>query len=170
MRLLKLALLLGGFLGVLLGAGSMENNEDQFLSSLKEKFPVITNKKYISGYPLATHADISEIESKLNHPLPKSLKNFYMVAGNLRLENFEPAVPNGGVESELYQLILKCQAKMKGNASGEWIPFCAANGLVEFFCIHRGTGNIRRYVVPEGFEENEIYQDICDWISNKILQ
>jgi hypothetical protein len=172
MRYFKLTLFLLGFLIVLLGGNSMENRDqalEDCLSQLQGKFDVIKNPTYPNGYPLPSEGDMLEIENKLGYSLPEALKNFYRVAGNLQLEGFEPADPTHGCNSELYNLIQDCQKKMKILNKSEWLPFCSANGLTDFFCIHIPTGKIHRYVAGSGFEKKEVYLNFSDWATKSWL-
>lgn len=172
MSYFKFALFFVGFLGFLLGGNSTDNEDqdlDNCLNKLKEKFDIIKNDTYPNGYPIPPELDISAIEIKLGYTLPESLKKLYRAAGNLQFEGFEPADPTGGDRSELYNLIRDCQEKMKVPNKSEWLPFCATNGLVEFFCINVSTGEIRRYVVRDGFEKREAYSNLSHWIKKSWL-
>jgi hypothetical protein len=168
MRILKQALLLGGFLGMWGEANSMEENEalPEWLDRLFQEYELLSEDSSEDGchHIQVTREDFEEIENKLGYELPKDLKQFYTYgAHNRKLTKFCPATPNGGLESELYNLIRDAQHEMQNTDKLDWVAFCPVQGN-EFFCIHRITGKIRRYLISGGFTENENYENLSAWI------
>jgi hypothetical protein len=163
----KLPLFFVGFLGLLLGANSMEDDLPSYLKKILDEATVIKNRKFLDGLPLPTTEDFDAIEKETGRKIPAPLRQFYEVAGNLRLEAFRPEHPYGGSESQLCKMIKNVQEKMQGSnviyQLGDWFPFSGMNGWAEIACIYIPTGAIYLYVFPSGMDEKEIFPTFEAW-------
>lgn len=133
---------------------------EERLQKLKDRFPVIQNHKYPEGYPLPTDDDFNQMEKALGVSLPQPLKMFYQAVGNLSFQDYDLARPNGGKESPLYNLIREGERK---KIPLEWFSFCKDGDNEAYFCIHKDTDKVCRFVFHPT-QKDEEFQDLSVWI------